>query len=151
MQMRLARKVDPNAFHPRLAEIERDLDIGEYQKPLWGAFVEEFEASSEIFFAVGSGTAPHKLGNAPTLHGTLQDRLARLAVERKALVDLMEIAQILYRSLTPKQQACADRLLLPLFRQVGLQNWAADQSDVLRRQWRAHSAGHRHFARVAGE
>ncbi len=125
MQLRVARNVDPNAFRSRLAEIERDLGIDEYQKPLWDAFVETFESASEMLFVVDVGAAQRYCDNAPTLHNKLQGRFERLAVERKALVDLMEIIHILYRSLSPMQQACADRLLLPLFGQVGLQNWPA--------------------------
>jgi hypothetical protein len=124
IQLSLRRTVDRTDCHSRLSDIERDLGIGEFQKPLWDAFIETFESVSERLFVADIQAAPCQLDYSPSLHSKLQSRFVRLAVERKALAELMEVIDILYRSFTPMQQARADRLLLPLFGALGGENWA---------------------------
>ena len=117
IHLSLRRAVDRRDCHSRLSEIERDLGIGEFQKPLWDAFVGDVRVGlRERLFAADIQVAPCRLDYSPSLQSKLQGRFVRLAVERKALAELMEIVDVLYRSFTPMQQARGDRLPSALWR-----------------------------------
>ena len=115
MKLYMAYMAEGPVTHPRLAEIECDLGISGFQKPLWNEFVETLKTVSATLSVVDAENAADAADHAPSLPSALRARFTRLAAERKGLRDLMENAELLYRALTPQQIVQADRLLLPLY------------------------------------
>jgi hypothetical protein len=97
--------------HPRIADVECDLGIAGYQRAAWDDFVETLVALQETIN--GIDRIDRRLGGdrPPSLPDLMGQRKVRLAAELELASTLKASTEGLYRSLTARQRARADRLL----------------------------------------
>lgn len=105
--------------HSRLDEIAEDLGIAGFQRPVWNVFVDTVEDAHRELAAIKAVSARNVAETAPGFQEALSSRSKLIAAERRRFAELVEITEILYRSLTPRQRVRADRLLRPLCSGLG--------------------------------
>lgn len=106
-----------NAFeNPRLCELELELGITGFQKPLWDAFIEALEQLSNNLAVADMERVSSSSEGPPSMSTQLRALQRRLAIERKGISELIEITDLLFQSLTTRQRMRADLLLPPLCR-----------------------------------
>ena len=104
----------------RFGHIEHALGISMSQRRAWDRFVECCEGIARDLDAADLETARRTHNQSMSLPCALRARAMRLEVERRRLCELIEDADLLFRSLSDEQQALADQLLKPLWTMLGL-------------------------------
>lgn len=131
MQLHVSENTELCTPHSRLTEIECELGIAGFQQAAWDVFVETFTTVQDSLGRVTRASAHRFAERAPSLPEMLRAKRSRLAAELEAARMLEAIADSLYRTLTPRQRIHADRLLLPVCREL---IW----SNVGARAWSQH-------------
>lgn len=127
MQLRVEQRTRHRAPNARLADIESGLGISGSQQAAWDVFAETFLTVEDLLDRVDRQGACKLAERAPSLPDLLRVQKARLAAQLEATKLLKAITESLYRNLNERQRARADRLLLPLCRELGLSNVAPDR------------------------
>lgn len=109
-----------NHSHQRFVNLERDLAISDCQKPAWDAFVQTFESIAQSRLVKTARHVSDTSDRPLPVRDALTSQLQRLGDEIVLARTFNVTVGSLYQSLSPRQQARADRLLPVLCRDLGL-------------------------------